>query len=665
MILRWLGIDESLARIDFDPGSTQSNNYIREYSVVLDKLVETAYDPSIGVGHRGVAINAICSLIRSAAKLNIDTPFTKTTWLSSVDILLDRRDGAKSKPLRQLLLCLTGVLSTFRHEDRVELVDTVTRIIFEILLGRSDHVRAKPALNLLGHFITKEVLTIANLCKYADVARQNATTHMEDPSRQIDSSFPLRWNLELLLGWIPYQDTSIAASQAILILIDKISESRPPGPSEDDPMWVLPLLNALRASVDDLNDFRSHLLPGLFKAHKHDYASLLTLLGLEHYLNLAPIQPEVFTYSEQNAMILFTCLEVGKETGLVIETTETSIRLHDGILHIPEIMLVRILESAEDTIRLAGLALLISSTSVTRPFSPFVLHRLLRSLPNLLMETDVYVRGEVLVHFSRLIDRIKAASGPLDRNMSKTPGSETSVLTMEILSAHRQFMQSVIILAKAQLHPTAAYQRHIAGLRTLIILAKSGLDRRLPFDQLSKQAQAKEAAKWPFEERIFDTHLTRLLQDLLMDPFEDVRGFASTLLIMQASIPGLSIEIAHASFVKRAEALMLASGRADHADGVSRAYAIIFQADSHLKNNSEPVKGGKVAMVDSLLTRVEQRILLARDNMSLAVRQYPLHGALASLRYGALSKCCDTCLRGKQDDLRHSTLLQDATRRTA
>jgi hypothetical protein len=255
------------------------------------------------------------------------------------------------------------------------------------------------------------------------------------------------------------------------------------------------------------------------------------------------------------------------------------------------------------------------------------------------METDLYVRGEVLVCIQHLVDRIKAATGPLHRLIEKsraghlTSGSlpEDDILT--IFDAHKMFIQSLISLAQAQLHPCSAYQRHISGLKCLHILAKSGLDKTLPIEHLSKQAAAKEAPQWPFTSTLFTENLSRMLMDLLMDPFEDVRSSAASLLIMQCSISSFQSGDGWTGLLKRAESTILASGRADHADGVSRANAIIFAASDHLVYGPCSTTIQKHDLLLSLTSRLESRIKLAEQDLTLAVTSYPLHGVLSSIRY--------------------------------
>jgi hypothetical protein len=610
---------------------------------VLDKLVGTAYDPAISLGHRGVAINALCSFIGIAEALSILKPLDQTSWFACVDILLDRPEGAKTKPLRQLLVCLTTSLSEFSDDEKQCIIDRLVRSILSILQRQSDHVKAKPALQILNHLLVKDVLTTTTLRALSASTRPPGHTRTSDADDLLVASQQL---LLTVLNWAKYSETTIAVGQAIRTLAQKLSNDGEGGTSGGEPIWAKPLLAVLYSDADEVNSYRSHILPELFKLRVDDYFTFLNMLGLRkifsHDSGNDSSHDRSHDIDSTEDVLLFSCLEVGKESGLVLESSTSDLRLQDGVLYIPETMLAQLLQDAEDSIRLSGLALMITSVSVTKPFTSFALRCVKRNLSHLFMETDVHVRGEMLVHIQRLVDRIKAASGPLSRSAEKMKKTQPQKpkLTQDklvhnhfeqLLSEHHNFLRYLLKLAKAQLHPAAAYQRHIAGLRTLIILAKSGLDGRLPHDQLSKQAQAKEAARWPFAEPTFDSALTRMLQDLLMDPFEDVRNFASTLLVMQASIPEPGNGLAYSKFTKRAEVMMLASGRADHADGVSRGNAIAFEAAYVLEYGN----GGKISredLVESLLNRLEQRLLLAKSNMSKAVAQSPLHGALASLR---------------------------------
>jgi hypothetical protein len=118
-----------------------------------------------------------------------------------------------------------------------------------------------------------------------------------------------------------------------------------------------------------------------------------------------------------------------------------------------------------------------------------------------------------------------------------------------------------------------------------------------------------------------------------MDPFEDVRSLASVLLVMQSCIPELGGGSRYTKFIDRAEVMTLKSGRGDHADGVSRANAIVYETVEISGNVIVSMGVSKMGIIESLISSIEARVHLAQDNMTVAVQQFPLHGALASLRY--------------------------------
>ena len=232
---------------------------------MIDKLVRTGYDPSIGVAHRGVAINAICSFVGHIRRLTPEAPLTEDLWFRCNDILLDRRDGAKSKPLRQLLLCITDLLSTFSTDQRISIIDRTVKDVVQILLRQSDHVKAKPALHILGHFIEKDIITLESLRTFS-------------PGHAIEGNTEnVQWLVELLLGWVAYQDTAIAACQTTRIVIRKLDKR---ASDTRALLWTNPLRKVMRLQVDDLNNFRSHLLPYLAKEDTEGFFHLLALVGM-------------------------------------------------------------------------------------------------------------------------------------------------------------------------------------------------------------------------------------------------------------------------------------------------------------------------------------------------------------------------------------------------
>jgi len=177
----------------------------------------------------------------------------------------------------------------------------------------------------------------------------------------------------------------------------------------------------------------------------------------------------------------------------------------------------------------------------------------------------------------------------------------------------------------------------------------------------SRQAQGQ--IKWPFKFNILNTNLVRAVLDLVMDPFDDIRHAAALVLRIgnQEDAPGsadvcelpqdpsrempsgteatVKASASLITFIHRAEKVMLRSGRADHADGVARAYELLFeQAQWTLLQGqtalSEPAPWWHTGLtiVEHLVTQLEDTTAVARWNFSSAAAELPMHGVLASIR---------------------------------
>lgn len=310
---------------------------------------------------------------------------------------------------------------------------------------------------------------------------------------------------------------------------------------------------------------------------------------------------------------------------------------------IPPAAFGHLLRSNDNAERLAGLTLIVSSHSKTRLLSRQALKCLATNFPHLFLETDANTRGEVLVCIQRLLDRIKAATSASQRAVSNTDailsGPKWGNPPVKL---NRAFVAWYLEFINAQLHPAATYQSHITSLRALLIVAKSGLDDKIDSLHYSKQGIGDN--KWSFHLTIFDKLTNRLLHDLLMDPFDDVRGLATELLAMRPVYIPSNVEVHPQrpeilSFLKRAENRMFLSGRADYADGVSRTYSLLFRRSTVLEDlgNSERLANvhwwnTRIGIIDHLIQQLEDTIEMASVDLSHAVSKAPMHGTLASLR---------------------------------
>jgi hypothetical protein len=253
-----------------------------------------------------------------------------------------------------------------------------------------------------------------------------------------------------------------------------------------------------------------------------------------------------------------------------------------------------------------------------------------------------------------------------DRPDATTAGSKEE----KVLQEHRDFMMWYQNFLMSELIPTASYQRHITSLRAIQILLDSGIMR--PYTKPSVECSADMQSHGSLTENVFTEKMMRILLDLVMDPFEDVRAGATQLLklaptrcfipqhyvgssddppfqslsvpiggmlgqnrgrssdkfpseameakkLHHANVPGALI-----SFIQRTEIASRRTGRADLADGVARAYELIYG----LQVTDET----RLDLLGNLVFDLESKVAVAEDNLTQAVLLAPVHGQFAALR---------------------------------
>ncbi|KAK3953561.1 putative death-receptor fusion protein-domain-containing protein [Pseudoneurospora amorphoporcata] len=127
----------------------------------------------------------------------------------------------------------------------------------------------------------------------------------------------------------------------------------------------------------------------------------------------------------------------------------------------------------------------------------------------------------------------------------------------------------------------------------------------------------------------------RLLLDLLLDPFDDVRDSASNLLglfsqeiIMSPAQPNLNsktqLEVLQ-DFCLKARALADRTGRADHGDGAARSQGLLCRwlDGAHLQ----------IAHISKILSGLEDKVTKAEKDLGHAAIENPVHPDFAAISY--------------------------------
>jgi len=337
---------------------------------------------------------------------------------------------------------------------------------------------------------------------------------------------------------------------------------------------------------------------------------------------------------------------------------------------LPDSVLGHLCGQASHAARLAGLSLLVSSASATRPFTTGILTTLQLHLPHMFADVDANFRGEVHSHFQALINRLRSILAVLARQSEKPTHEKIAKMfthdaakiknvqsqqeAEEVQASHMSFIAWVIRFVTSELVTTAAYQRHISASKALIALLRSGLDGNVAHADLSKSARGD--VHWPVHVNVVTTATLRALLDLLLDPFDDVRQAAlESLLIVQAASsinPSSTVARIDATGVQktliRAREIMLKSGRVDQADGVARLYSLTVHRHLILaEGGTSAIDKSTWDVIEGLASDLEAALSVALKDLTLAVQRYPMHGLFTATRY-ALEQILNSASTGEE-----------------
>jgi hypothetical protein len=300
----------------------------------------------------------------------------------------------------------------------------------------------------------------------------------------------------------------------------------------------------------------------------------------------------------------------------------------------------------------------VSSSATTKPISQETFDLLRSHLAAYYADHDARFRNETLAMTKDLVNRVKYVISMANRSLAKgdpkpqpkavdgQPDKATGLkkkypenlitdvkVAQAVLDRHMSFLRWYIEFLKGELIPTSSYQRHIAALKAFF-----------PVLKLGKHASASdEALDTDMARLIFlDATCIRLLLDLLMDPFDDVREMAMEILLM---VPQdiVSDQVSHKStggkiqslldtlrlFCVRTTKLASRTGRADHGNGAARAQGLLCSWSKTTER--------RIALVSSSLETLEAKLAKAKGDLGHAAVNDSLHGDFASLGYAPSS----------------------------
>lgn len=599
---------------------------------------------------------------------------------------------SKPKPMKQVLESLIAILlKTSEQSTKDAIVRKITsETVPSIILGEP-RSRIKASLTTLETLIRKNaILPIDFIC----MVRRWL---LEEPSRWITLLEPdckaLSINLNQFLQQAANDSTADLSSQKVaaeILVLRLLSQTKslelaaaagdvmsiflqkmkaqytnssdiPESTQDLISVWVAPVRHMVLQDMRNLDSMSNHVLQPLFTVDFKGFRRFVDSLHLNSLLT-----GDMSNAPTHEFILLFAALQMAKKIGLVHEDREsalhhivlgpymlilfpdyfsragTSSNKAEDALVLQSEVIGQFLFHQEFSVRIAALSLLVTAPISTKPVSSATMKAILKGLPPMHAESNSYSRGEILSLVRKLIVRLKGGllSGDEDLSQRVVASKKQQPTFARDDSETLACLRDYIAFLKSDLRPTASYPRHITALKSLMLFLDSGLDSRF-----EKPAGAKSdgiQTKWKLHIEVFEPSLLRLLVDLLLDPFDDVRATSLAILklfpleVVMGSLPSETgtaenkPQIINA--LAKAEMLASNTSRADYADTVARLYQITFSAAAQTVSNSGPWWQAKSTVVDTILQKLEEKLAAVGGLFKSSMRDAPLHGYVSALR---------------------------------
>jgi hypothetical protein len=250
----------------------------------------------------------------------------------------------------------------------------------------------------------------------------------------------------------------------------------------------------------------------------------------------------------------------------------------------------------------------------------------MNGLPSMHADSNAQTRQQIVTLVKKLAVRLRGSQAA-QKNLENGEAPDAQ----KFLETYRDFLED-------ELRPSASYQRHITALKSLSIILNTGVDPRVT----RAVENPNRDAPWRFTVDVLRRSLFRLLVDLLLDPFDEVRGSALHILgVFPAEIPSqLSDKTGNNSSnviewlligVAKAKVLASNTSRADHADTLARLYHAIF-SKANTGERELLWYRTKIGVVNEILDGLEAKLVQPGGLFSSSTRDAPLHGYVSALR---------------------------------
>lgn len=225
--------------------------------------------------------------------------------------------------MRQILLVLTAIVAKIESRRAVELQRQAAIILLEIICGRQDRIKVKPALQGLAHFLLRDLVSITGLVDILELTlrRSPNSVHVSVSAQTLFRTF---------LTWIVHHDTALSAGHLVknfLIQARKSPEYATTAYDQDiAPLWIVPVVQTLGDWPDRIQEFKTHVFPACFLPNIDEYMRFLSYLHFSEHVQSTGRLPAALRSLEQHDngldrseefRVLLAAVEAGKELTII------------------------------------------------------------------------------------------------------------------------------------------------------------------------------------------------------------------------------------------------------------------------------------------------------------------------------------------------------------
>lgn len=581
---------------------------------------------------------------------------SEATCLALFDFYLNFCEKNQHRAMRQVLELLPVMLKIQPNDAIV--VSIKTRIISElvaVLSHQGAQPLVKPAFKSLDLFLSKRMFSVESLLQtHAMSCHGNA-----DPELQWDNF------IDAVFEWLLVPDVAPAAGKLLvtLFLIRKDFSST----SEHTQIWQTWVRSGISRFPDILESVKNYVFVPLFKLDRRGSLTFLRFCGNQNdfvKLKSCEMTGSVLAY--------LAAIEVGKKAGLVVEPSKHYLHCMTEYLIVFVVTKNRIANKKEqdhivlqgsniasllsfpsETVRCLAFSAITTSHLTATSFSACDLESLKAHMFALYTTTDAKARNEILSSTMHMIERLRVITSNLSKEIAGlliasnqlTPDKPQMLsCALRDFDMHSDFLKWFCNFLLSEIAPTTSYQRQITALKSILMLLNSGLSGGGPINKSAHPA-------WPFH-IMLSRNSKHTFLNLMVNPFEDIRVHAAQILdlIYATGPPGKPTSRSKArilmstdidlgkrdamdddqpqqdlrTYITYAEDFARRTGRPDFADGVARAYKLLFT----VQKGSEK----QIQLIDHLLSNLETNVRVLNENFIKAVQTSPVHGAFATLK---------------------------------